>query len=235
MRMPPSNRRAFTLIEMIAVVSIIAIITVFVVPAASTILKGTQLTQASSMLADQISLARQQALTKNMMVEVRFIQFADPEQPGEKLTDPTTGKFRAIQLMQVLPSGVSVPLSGGKVQMLPQAVMMNASASPVYSTLLQSVSGGAQLTSAASLQAADPELPRGIKKNYNFYSFRFLPDGSTNLSPIPPATLGNWYGITLHNITDVDKLAKGIQTVNFFTLQIDPVSGSTRVYRPTAS
>jgi uncharacterized protein (TIGR02596 family) len=243
MKTAPSSQPGFTLIEMIAVISIIAIVTVFVVPAATTILKGSQLTQASSILTDQISLARQQALTKNMMVEVRLIQFADPEQPGEKITDPTTGKYRAIQLMQVLPSGVAVPLAGGKVQILPQAVMMNAPSASgggsgtIYSTLLAQVSGGAQYTTMGSLQPSDPDMPRNIKKNYNFFSFRFLPDGSTNLSPIPPSSLGNWYGITLHNITDLSKLSgsNGIQTINFFTLQLDPVSGSTRVYRPSAS
>ena len=230
--------RAFTLVEMIAVMTVIGIVAVFVVPAVSGMLAGSQLTQASSMLVDQVSLARQEALTRNIIVEVRFIQFADPEQPGENVSDPTTGKFRAIQLMEALPSGVAVPLSGSKLQVLPAGVMMEAASpgngGPIYSTLLAQASGGAQYTSSGSLASSDPELPRGIKRSYNYFSFRFLPDGSTDLTPIPPAVLGNWYGVTLHNINDSAKLRNGLQAINFFTLQLDPVSGATKVYHPTA-
>ncbi len=231
-----SSRRAFTLIEMLAVMAIIAIVAVFVVPAATSILKGSQLTQASAMLTDQFSLARQQALTKNTMVEVRLIRFSDPEQPGETLTNPTTGKFRALQLMQVLPSGVAVPLSGSKVQMLPTSITMSSGTSgggnQPFSTLLpasggSATSGGPQYV--ATPASSDPDMPRNVKNNYNFYAFRFLPDGSTNLLPT-----SQWY-VTLLNINDQTKLTTmGIQAINFFTLQLDPVSGSTRSYRPTA-
>jgi len=225
---------AFTLIEMIAVISIIAIITVFVVPAATTILKGSQLTQASTIITDQISLARQQALTKNCMVEVRFVRFGDPEQPGEKASTPMTGKFRALEVMQVLPSGVSVPL--GKVQILPTSIMMaftegqtaTGNSNSNFSTLLSTGSGTAPLYTTTPPNT-DPDLPRGIKKSYNYYSFRFLPDGSTNLLPTV-----QWY-VTLINRNDEAKLSgTGIQSINFFTLQLDPVSGATRSYRPTA-
>ncbi len=238
MTKPLFLRRAFTLVEMIAVMAVIGIVAVFVVPAVSGMLGGSQLTQASSMLVDQVSLARQQALTKNIIVEVRFIQFADPEQPGENVSDPTTGKFRAIQLMEALPSGIAVPLPGSKLQMLPPGVMMESSSpgsgGPIYSTLLAQANGGAQYTPSSNLLPADPELPRGIKRNYNYFSFRFRSDGSTDLAPIPPAVLGNWYGVTLHGINDSAKLRNGLQAINFFTLQLDPVSGATKVYHPTA-
>jgi hypothetical protein len=75
--------------------------------------------------------------------------------------------------------------------------------------------------------AQDPELPRGVKKNYQYCSFRFLPDGSTNLLPTK-----SWY-ITVHLLTD--KVNSELPPPNFFTLQIDPVSGTTKSYRPAAS
>jgi len=70
----------------------------------------------------------------------------------------------------------------------------------------------------------DPELPRGIKRQYRYVAFRFQPDGSTNLAPKT-----SWY-VTLHQLKD--KVTGKIPPPNFFTLQIDPVSGTTRPFRP---
>lgn len=210
----------FSLIELIVVIGIIAIIAVFAVPAASTVIRGSQLTQASQILTDQLNLARQQALTKNRSIEVRFYRFGDAEQPGEEADKPETGKFRAIQLYEVLETGTPVPL--GKIQRLPNTVVLNDGK---LSTLINT-------EDTASSQApkkpteSDPELPRGVKRHYEYSAFRFLPDGSTNLQPTK-----NWY-TTLHGITDVVK--DEVPPPNFFTLQIDPVSGTTKGYRPGA-
>ena len=87
----PAKLSAFSLIELVVVIAIIAIIATFTVPAATTILKGSAMTQASQTLTDQISFARQRALSRNLAVEVRFYQYADPEAPGETASDPTTG------------------------------------------------------------------------------------------------------------------------------------------------
>ena len=91
MSMHTSKRHGFSLIELLVVILIIAIIAVFVTPAASTILKGSQLSQAEQVITDQIKLARQQAVTKNHNVEVRFIRYGDPEMPGEKADTPSSG------------------------------------------------------------------------------------------------------------------------------------------------
>lgn len=213
-----TSRRGFSLIEMVAVVAIIGIIAVFAVPAASTIIRGSQLTQASQVLTDQINLARQYALTKNRSIEVRFIRFGDPEAPGEDPQKPDTGKFRAIQLFEVLGSGAAVPIS--KLQRLPVTIMIN---STELSTLVDETGTTTTLTEP---NEQDPELPGQVKRNYEYVSFRFLPDGSTNLLPTQ-----KWYA-TIHAITD--KVQGKTPPPNFFTLQIDPVSGSTKNYRPQA-
>lgn len=216
-RFTPSG---FSLIEMIVVVGIIAIIAVFAVPAASTIIRGSQLTQASQILTDQFNLARQQALTKNRSIEVRFYRFADSEQPGEEVDKPETGKFRAIQVFEVLETGTPVPL--GKIQRLPNSVVFNDGE---LSTLIDTTPGGSTQSPRRPTDT-DPELPRGVGKNYEYAAFRFLPDGSTNLQPTK-----NWY-TTIHAITDV--VEGDTPPPNFFTLQIDPVSGTTKGYRPGA-
>ena len=212
----PAQRTAFSLIELIVVIAIIAIIATFTVPAATTILRGSAITQASQSLTDQISLARQLALSRNRAVEVRFYQYADPEAPGEMITDQTTWKYRAIQLFEIVESGVAIPLD--KPQRLPVSVVIEPNI--VFSTLIPAT--------PTKPTATDPDLPRGIlKPNYRYASFRFLQDGSTDL-----AASSTWF-VTIRNLTDSVVGTK--PPANFFTIQIDPVSGAIKGFRPTAA
>lgn len=215
----PMLRRlaAFSLIELLVVVSIIAVIASFAVPAVSGMVRGSAMTQASQEVSNQFSMARQYAITKNRSVEVRLLQFNDPETPGASSTDPTKGHFRGLQLMEVLESGGVVPLD--KVRMLPQSVIMNPD---TLSTIIKAPSQ----TIKTPRTDFDPPMPRGINYNYVYVAFRFLPNGGTNLSPIAN---DSWY-LTVHALSD--KVTNSTPPANFFTLQLDPVSGSTRIFRP---
>jgi len=231
------SRRAFSLMELIVVIAIIGVIATFTAPQAAQILKGSTLTQASTIVTDQIRLARDFAVTKNSKVEVRFYQYADPEMPGETVGVPTTGQYRAIQVFQVLnvlkasnmnsttatvAGEVTVPLD--KVQMLPQGIIFNINAT--YSTILNNSN------SAVVAGTAEPTkllLPRGVGSSYNYVTFRFLQDGSTNLAPVATTP---WF-FTIHSMTDKGYLQTGLP-FNYFCLQIDPVSGTTKYYRPQA-
>src|SRR5688572_6612010 len=115
--------RAFSLIELLVVCAIIGVIIGFTIPAVTTMMRGSQLTQGSQVLTDQLSLARQLALTRNRPVEVRFYKFADPETPGEDVKEQSTWRYRAFQTFEVLDNGAILPL--GKIQMLPSTVIMN--------------------------------------------------------------------------------------------------------------
>ena len=93
---PLSNARAFSLVELLVVISVIAIIAGFAVPAVTTMIRGSALAQGSQNIADQIVLARQLALSRNRSVEVRFYKFGDSETPGENPKDPDTGARKAL-------------------------------------------------------------------------------------------------------------------------------------------
>ncbi len=221
----------FSLIELLVVCAILAVVAGFTVPAASTALKGSQMTQGAQMLSDQIALARQSALTKNVSIEFRIYKFGDAEIPGERADAPATGKYRAFQTFEILDSGVAVPL--GKIQRLPNTVVFNETK---LSSLIE-LAGPTQppMKGDATTDNTAPQLAGGVNKNYQWAAFRFLPNGGTNLDPDPNKL---WY-VTLHGITASPTATTKVTDdkdapINFFTLQIDAVSGKSKSYRPTA-
>lgn len=223
---PPGNR-GFSLIELFIVALLVVVMAAFGLSNPSSILKGSRLPRAERVLADQLKLARQQAVTRNHNVEVRFIRYGDPESPGERVDDPSSGFYRAIQLLEVLDNGTRVPLD--KPQFLPQGIVMN---SGEHSTLLHHADLPPPQRAAGTISAdrtgGDPSLSRGIDWNYDFISFRFHPDGGTNLS----STNGVTWSATLHSATD--QAAGDRLPDNFVTLQLDPVAGTVRPFHPSA-
>jgi uncharacterized protein (TIGR02596 family) len=220
------RRAAFSLVELIVVIAIIAIIATFTIPAATTILRGTALNQAQQMVVDQFRLARQTALSRGHAVEIRFLQFADVEQPGETASNPATGQYRAIQVFEVLDNGVALPVD--KPQRFPATVIMN-SAGTSSNNLSSLLKAATQTVRSASADTRAIELPRGVKRNYNWVAVRFQPDGSTTL----PMNLSTPWYLTIHEISSasITTIPAGF---NFLTIQLDPGSGSIRTYRPTA-
>jgi uncharacterized protein (TIGR02596 family) len=204
-----TSRHAFSLVELLVVIAIIGIIGAFAVPATGQLLKGSALTQAANIFTDQTSAARQQALTRNRSVEVRFYKFLDPEQVGE-----TTPQFRALQYLEIADGGIPTPT--GRYVRLPNTVVMNPD--PTLSTVLSDT--------PISPTSNDPDLPRGVGRNYTYVAFRFQPDGATSLT-----ATSLWY-ITVHLLNDLGRASANKPPPNFFTWMIDPVSGSSKVLRP---
>ena len=210
---PEPDIRAFTLIELLVVMGIIALVMSFAIPAMTGIMSGSQLTQATDLVVGQLKYASQTALSQNRPVDVRFYLYSDPNIPG------STKAIRAIQLWQTDASGLS-RTAVNKVQHFPGTIIISPD------TTLTTLPATGTSTSLPSKEVV-PSLPQTAPNGpYIVYSFQYRPDGSTNLS----SASGNTWCVTVVNENTPG--AAGVPPKNFATIQIEPVTGAVRLYRP---
>ena len=215
MRRPDkSGNIGFTLIELLVVVSIMAIVLVYVIPAASNMLGGTNMTGAAQMIENQLNLARQSAISLNRPVEVRFYQYHDPETSG------TDYCFHALQAWEVVKTNSFVPL--GKVQALPAGIIMDKGTSNAATTLSSILNPNSTIGPPGPVA-----LPR-VGTQYSYVAIHFTAGGATDLLPTGGLS-GSWF-LTLHAETARDGLST--PPANFVTIQVDPVSGTLDFFRP---
>ncbi len=230
---PIHKLRAFSLVELLVVITIIGIIAGFAVPALGPVFRGSSLSQSATLIADQMSMARQFALANNTMVQVRFFRFGDPEIPGEKKDTPTTGHFRALQFFQRNSTGLWVPAS--KYFRFPDGMIMNPATR--LSTILGEEPAKRTLTMSQvqNDKVNNLELPRGVGYNYEYVFFHFLPGGGTDLAQAgvgPDSTGGLWH-ITVHSLADLPRTNNGTKAPpDYICWAVDPVSGTAKTYRP---
>lgn len=201
---PRGASAGFSLLELLAVIAVFGIIASVTMPAVSSVMRASDLRTGSQILSEQLGLARQMAISKNRSVEVRIYQYAVPPETGN-------GKFRAIQTFEILDSGVAQPL--GRVCRLPASVLIDSGST--LSSIITTPSSGADVGYS---------LPE-VGKSYQCVKFRFLPDGSTDLS----TANSSWF-LTLHHASEGDSLSKA--PADYSTVQIDPANGRTRIYHP---
>jgi uncharacterized protein (TIGR02596 family) len=203
---------AFTLVELLVVVSIMVVIAGLVAPAANTMLRSSQITQSADAITAQLSSARQNAMTTNRAMEVRFYKLADPSLIGN------TRAVRAIQVFKIEDNGDAKP--EGRSQWLPGSMLIDSEA-----TLSPLLASARKKSWPPSPPPVDPKLslPRA-GTDYDAFCFRFRPDGSTDLDPT-----SKWF-VTVHAANDGDD--RTTLPANFATIQVDPINSSLKLYRP---
>ena len=208
-----SRTGAFTMLELLIVMSVILLLAALIGPPVGSLLRGSNLTRGGDMIVGQLAQARQYAVAKNRPVEVRFYQYCSPNTPGEAGQSADKGRFRAMQSFEISEAAVATPLA--KIQQLPDEVCIDAGAA------LSSLIGGNTNTSTGT--ALGMPIPQ-VGTAYNAVSFRFRPDGTINLDRTT-----NWY-LTAHSTQAADGAAK--PPANYVTIRIDPANGSVTTYRP---
>lgn len=214
----PGSRSAFSLIELLIVLTVLGVLFAVAAPNLFTLMQASSLSSEGSKLRNKLTYAQQLALSKNTDVEVRFFKMADAG--AAEIED----EFRGFQFYQFDERGRLIPVSKFfRVQ--PPVVM-----SETYSTLLKPAnnddSEGMEYGFISPAESSDGEVPIGDEMvQAEYVSFRFRPDGSTDL---PGRTGGDdtWY-ITLVQGDDQNGLPP-----NYYTIQVDPFNGRIGVFRP---
>ncbi len=120
---------AFSLVELLVVIAILSLLAVLALPAVSSILRGSNINRAGQIISDQFSLARQEAVSKNRDVEVRFYFLANGPTPG----------WRGVQLWRIeqTPNG-PVTNSSSRVAVIPDGILISTNLSPLLTAAPQS-------------------------------------------------------------------------------------------------
>jgi len=221
--------RAFSLIEMMVVLTVVAILMAFAAPNLFSLISSSTLSGEGTVIQNQMTLAQQTAISKSADVEVRFFKFAD--EASAQLDEA----FRAFQLYQYQPDGDMVPISEFFRIRPPVAIHEE------LSTLVQASTGysaeEAKLGfSSPRYESGDTDNPVPITRTDTevapYVAFRFRPDGSTDL---PYRAQGSGVG---RNDTWYLTLVQGEEALqsqspdNYTCLQVNPYNGKISVFRP---
>lgn len=226
--------RAFTLIEMLVVVTIIVLLLAFSTPALMRTMQASRLSSAGDSLMGAISEAQQMAYAQNVPVELRFFLYN-----GDFGDNP---QFRAYQLFKVLvvTQGTGTAAQA-KESSIPVGNLVNLSEGTIIAT-------DSQLSTGISGNGLEDVKDGDIKPGYSgvegatYNAIRFMPDGSCR--KVGATTTNN--GVSLASLT-FQTLPQSFLTVtydigvavteenlpkNFYTIQIDPFTGKARSYKP---
>ena len=211
---------AFTLIELLLVVIVMVLIMTLVAPALNTLMESNNIARAGQMLSDQIKLARQTATSGNHTVEVRLIELPP-------LTGGTAG-YNAIQLWTAIPpplAGVVTYAPSSKMVVFPYGISISGSKLGV---------GNVSGMSYFLLYLSSSTIPAGFPTAGDYYvAFEIKPTGLIN----PISTVARIFpSMSQIYLTVVPARNAGSTVtttpVNFATIQINPMTGSTLIYRP---
>jgi uncharacterized protein (TIGR02596 family) len=199
------RQKAFSLVELLVVLAVLAILAVMTLPAVSRSLRATRLTTDGQHMVDLLNFARQSALSRNASVEVRC--YLLPDYRSDRNGTPSI--YRAIQAF-LIDGETATPLNRPYFFSAPVQMSTNAAESALLASTNHPANGPDQ-----TIRLGEYGM------NYRYRAIRFTPNGSANVG-----SSENFLTLVLG---DDRPLPEG---GNFFSLQILPVSGHVRTFRP---
>lgn len=105
-----SHAVAFSLIELLVVMSIMIMMLSLAVPAGVSLMESSNIARAGQIVVDQIRVARQLAAARNLTVEVRLIKTGSGSDPGYNAVQLWTTQFttNAISKLATLPQSIAI-------------------------------------------------------------------------------------------------------------------------------
>lgn len=223
---------AFTLIEMLVVVSIIVLLMVFSTPALMRTLQASRLASVGDGLMGAISEAQQVAYAKNAPVEIRFFSYSSPE------FNDTAPLFRSYQMFRIVLETEGVGAATTVKETLEPVNNLVKLPDGIVIASSEDLSGA--LSGGGIKDVGEDDSPTGYSgvEGATYQALRFMTDGScravstseNGLAQLTYKTLPtSFFTITYDSGQDItlSSLPK-----NFYTIQIDPFTGKARNYRP---
>jgi uncharacterized protein (TIGR02596 family) len=229
-------KRAFTLIELLAVLGVVAAVVAIATPAVLDVMNATRLTQAGDEMNGLISQAQQIAASESRPVEVRFYQTRSGD-----ISDDQGGEveYNALMIVRYYQQGEADPTAPGApaltaplavadfggIHRLPSGIIMAPSVELSSIMTLPEITAGGGGSGATRLMAKSGNRYEEMRiNNANQYrAFLCLPE-ATDLN-----AASSWF-VTLINSRDRETTSTDID--NFYTIQIEPVTGRLMTYRP---
>lgn len=200
-----SHPAGFALVELVIVIAIMVMLIAVATPYTLGALQSANLTSAGDTLMQKLAMAQQRSLTENRPVGLDFYYYTEDEIKG----------CHAIQMISYNPATNQATALEPPVYWNKQSVVLVEGAlSPMFSTNQTPISTG---------QATQNPF-KSLNATYN--RVIFYPNGSTSLRvPLRTAYL------TLIS-TKSYKADLSTSPPDYYTVQIDPVTGRGHSYRP---
>lgn len=209
----------FSLIEMMVVLGLVGLLMAFAAPNMLSLMTSNTLTGEGVFLENQLTLAQQKATAMSSDVEVRFFWVADA---NAAQTEPA---YRAYQLFQFNVRGEMEPITG--MFRLRSPVVLSNVLSPLLTPGLSSDQQSRRFGFISPVKGV-MNVPALDDQSTEYVSFRFRPDGSTDLPSRSGEGADTWY-VT---IVSGEGAADDPSPDNFVCLQVNPYNGKVTQYRP---
>lgn len=218
-----ASQPAFTLVEMLAVITIIAILMALAGPVMFKGVSSSKLTGAGERMLGTLSEAQQMAFTKSSTFEIRFYKY-DGLIPGG------SAGFRGYQLFKIATAPGTNTETATKITecvKFPDGVMISESI--IFSPVL------------SGTPLPDTDNNASVKIPATYVALRFLPDGTcrkidsaTGEATAPAVmTFPDTKNSFLTLLADDGKTYGATNMPkNFYAIQTDPYTGKSRSYRP---
>lgn len=217
----PQRPKGFSLIEVLVVATIIGVLAVLGAGALNGLTGAYDLASAGQMVVDELSLARQIAITENCAVEFQIYKI----KPASLDTD----EYCAMALVKSSPAAAGSGTQKTfvrRISYLPTRTVFDPRVK--FSSLLDGQPTESASLPFASTAPADASVPPAVR-SLPVVSFRFRPNGSADLASTDPAGARRHWTLTLRGYRPppADSLP-----ANFITISLDPLTGKAVPFQP---
>ena len=231
------TRRAFTLIEMLVVVTIIVLMMAIATPSLMRTMQATRLASTGDSLFGTLTEAKQLAFAQNVPVELRFFKHSDQDSPGSSVD-----LFRSYQLFKIVITTKGVGAAATFTESVVPVGSLSKLSDGVVICTDKELSPYLNSLTGTSFDDVKPNSSGGVGYSgvtgAKYNAIRFMPDGScrrigavqNGFAQMDYGTLSTSFFTLTYNTGQ--EVTTSTLPKNFYTIQIDPYNGKVRNYRP---